>query len=345
MYLTKLGGGGDDFEVFRCAFPHSYGDVFRCASKSNDYAEIFGGISVACSIPFLDLPPPAEDFEGVGELIDYQEIFGGFNGGDFGVDYEELFKGKRTTGESSASSNGRIRTDVMFGQHAEVLGISPVVATKDHVSCSNENKFLSSSDHLDDGPKQYNMLYHRTSRGSVDDVINGKIHITELHVVPEYTPMINSCDLEQNVVPPTSPTDNAKSHGADWGTHHKEYSSGHTAPEDDPVNLKHHSRFSSNYSASSGDMPHSDVPYVSVSDINLRTRPSKVPPPSRAPPKLVSKQENIRSHQICYRVGASKNHGVQGVAKDSSSCFLDVEIDASSAAAASAAAMKYIMSI
>ncbi|ONK68056.1 uncharacterized protein A4U43_C05F6950 [Asparagus officinalis] len=344
----------------------------RCASKSNDYAEIFGGISVACSIPFLDLPPPAEDFEGVGELIDYPEIFGGFSGGDFGVDYEELFKGKRTTGESSASSNGRIRTDVMFGQHAEVSDISPEVATNDHVGCSNENKFLSSSDHLDDGPKQYSMLYHRTSRGSVDDVINGKIHITELHVVPEYTHMINSClsqdvksntspntqtkdllsnvnhngrsgDLEQNVVPPTSPTDNAKSHGADWGTHHKEYSSGHTAPEDDPVNLKHHSRFSSNYSASSGDMPHSDVPYVSVSDINLRTRPSKVPPPSRAPPKLVSKQENIRSHQIRYRVGASKNHGVQGVAKDGSSCFLDVEIDASSAAAASAAAMKEAM--
>ena len=267
----------------------------------------------------------------------------------------------------------RVRMDARFGHHAEVSDLLPEGDSKNYGASSEKNKLLSSDNQSDDGSKQFNMLYHRTSRGSIEDVISGKTHITELHAVPGYTYMINSCssqdvrsnnspniqtnDLTNNVrynrqlndlkqekaASSTSSIDKTKSSRADLRTNLKEYSARHAASDDDPVNVKHHSRSSSNYSASSGEIPYPDSTYISISDINLRTRPSRVPPPSRAPPKLASKQEHNKSRQIHYSIGASRSHGRQGVAKDSSSHFLDVEVDASSAAKASAAAMKEAM--
>ncbi|ONK79347.1 uncharacterized protein A4U43_C01F5440 [Asparagus officinalis] len=107
---------------------------------------------------------------------------------------------------------------------------------------------------------------------------------------------------------------------------------------------KHHSRSSSNHSASStGDIPCPAGTYASTSDINLQTEASRVPSPSKLLSKVVSKQESIKRHHISCKIGASKSHVVQGVPRDSSSGFLGVEVDASSAAAASAAAMKEAM--
>lgn len=88
-----------------------YGEVFSgplkfssapFGAKSDVYAEIFGGTATSCSIPFLDLPPSPDDLNGE-VLIDYSEIFGrSSGGGDFAVDYEDLFGDKKKTTRASS---------------------------------------------------------------------------------------------------------------------------------------------------------------------------------------------------------------------------------------------------
>ncbi|KAI3502873.1 hypothetical protein L1887_31245 [Cichorium endivia] len=77
--------------------------------RLEDYTEIFQGFhaSRGSSIPVLDLPPPCNDSDDVwfdvqSSKLDYSEVFGGFNGLDFAVSYEELFKSSKVAdGDSS----------------------------------------------------------------------------------------------------------------------------------------------------------------------------------------------------------------------------------------------------
>lgn len=77
--------------------------------RLEDYTEIFQGFhaSRGSSIPILDLPPPCNESDDVwfdlqSSKLDYSEVFGGFNGLDFAVSYEELFKiSKVGDGDSS----------------------------------------------------------------------------------------------------------------------------------------------------------------------------------------------------------------------------------------------------
>eukprot|EP00268_Persea_americana_P025133 TRINITY_DN2447_c0_g1_i5.p1 TRINITY_DN2447_c0_g1~~TRINITY_DN2447_c0_g1_i5.p1 ORF type:complete len:704 (-),score=228.06 TRINITY_DN2447_c0_g1_i5:25-1872(-) len=115
---------------------------------------------------------------------------------------------------------------------------------------------------------------------------------------------------------------------------------------------------------SSGDKSHAGKVFLTVSEINLRTQPSRVPPPSRPPPKLVVKKgdskstlgatmkaypdeacrDNSRTKDRAYLLRAvSETNAREDTAMDSSFPCFDVEVDASSAAAASAAAMKEAM--
>ncbi|KAH7651110.1 DnaJ domain-containing protein [Dioscorea alata] len=135
------------------------------------------------------------------------------------------------------------------------------------------------------------------------------------------------------------------------------------ASEDVSANRQSHSRSSSYHSTtSSGDISFHDPTYVTISEISLRTQPLEVPPPSRPPPKLSNKQSHpkIKIYSSTndaeggslyrqtsdswkyYSSSFSKTDAVQGSVKDGS-YFFDVEVDASSAAAASAAAMKEAM--
>ncbi|KAK8939432.1 hypothetical protein KSP40_PGU008519 [Platanthera guangdongensis] len=123
--------------------------------------------------------------------------------------------------------------------------------------------------------------------------------------------------------------------------------------------LKQHSRSSSYHSMSSGDGPFSDYSFLTISDINLHTQPLQVPPPSRAPPKLDMKQEMHKSELFeasnttfsdelipktykgyhGHHVGVRTRHALKETAKNNCPIYLNAEVDASSAAAASAAAV------
>lgn len=104
----------------------AYGDVFggppRFAAPFGaapvDYAEVFGGVAAACSIPFLDLPPAAavggdDDFFSCKGKGDYGEIFARFDFADFALPYEDLFGAPELEREPEleeiASSSGSSR--------------------------------------------------------------------------------------------------------------------------------------------------------------------------------------------------------------------------------------------
>ncbi|KAG9449690.1 hypothetical protein H6P81_009655 [Aristolochia fimbriata] len=93
-----------------------------------------------------------------------------------------------------------------------------------------------------------------------------------------------------------------------------------------------------------GDNPFEKVVFLTISDINLRTQPSQLPPPSRPPPKLVNSTKlNASRSEVysrrpmktteTYHFGSSfDTYTLQD--NDASPPFFDVEVDASSAAAA-----------
>ncbi|XP_068639078.1 auxilin-like protein 1 [Aristolochia californica] len=104
---------------------------------------------------------------------------------------------------------------------------------------------------------------------------------------------------------------------------------------------------------SDGDGPSEKVVFRTISDINLRTQPSQLPPPSRLPPKLGNskKLKAYRNELYCWkpmRITETYHFGsafdtCTRQEYDASPPFFDVEVDASSAAAASAAAMSEAM--
>ncbi|KAJ6800828.1 auxilin-like protein 1 [Iris pallida] len=345
----------------------------------SDYGDVFGGVAGSCSIPFLDLPPQPDVCDEMGPL-DYTEIFGGFRGSDFAVDYEELF-GKKN------NSNGRILKETEVGRQAEDTS-----DVHGEGAWGGKNHLPLNSEHSDDGSRQFNMSFHKTNHRSIEDTSSGTTYVTHLHAVTGYTDMIDSFSPlhgtetdnppkvvkndhihivsshgglpDENQANITFPGDCKKSFGAELKTQQKQFTNRYPTGEDGPANVRHHSRSSSNHSSSSGDVSLPDVAFVTISDINLRTEPSRVPPPSRAPPKLVSKQglpkmniygsfkadleegslpKTMGNRQTHYSLGVSKGHLINKGLKDGSPSFFDVEVDASSAAAASAAAMKEAM--
>nr|CAB3464359.1 unnamed protein product [Digitaria exilis] len=97
-------GGGGGAAAAAAAARAAYGDVFggppRFAAPFGgaplDYAEVFGGVTATCTIPYLDLPPAAAvgvdgGFFACRGKGDYGEIFGRFDFGDFALPYEDLF--------------------------------------------------------------------------------------------------------------------------------------------------------------------------------------------------------------------------------------------------------------
>lgn len=114
--LSKKNCNGNSTNGFPAA-KSMYDDVFggppkfgapTLSPRVEDYTEIFGGFhaSRASSIPVLDLPlvDEAEVFFDVRSSgFDYGEVFGGFNGPDFAVSYEELVMMEQANGGYDSS--------------------------------------------------------------------------------------------------------------------------------------------------------------------------------------------------------------------------------------------------
>ncbi|CAN4122873.1 unnamed protein product [Withania somnifera] len=140
-----------------------------------DYSEIFG-VSRGSSIPVLDLSALDDDATVSDDCrssmkVDYSNIFGGEE--DIALPYEELFskakRGKRSSAKSRTTSEGSDQ-------------YSPN-ARKKESSCEAINQSV-------DGPKHFNLSYHKTSQRSRDGS-NGMTQIAQLHAVPGFTHFID----------------------------------------------------------------------------------------------------------------------------------------------------------
>ncbi|XP_059279080.1 auxilin-like protein 1 [Lycium ferocissimum] len=163
---------------------HPYDDVFTGSQipkfgapvGAPDYSEIFGVTSRGSSIPVLDLSRLNDDATVSDDCkIDYSNIFGGFDDEnyDIAVPYEDLFskpkRGKRSSSKSRTASEGSDQFSPSGRQNES--------------SCEATNQSL-------DGPKHFNLSYHKTSHRSRDGS-NGMTQIAQLHAVPGFTHFID----------------------------------------------------------------------------------------------------------------------------------------------------------
>ncbi|XVF17928.1 hypothetical protein REPUB_Repub10bG0167100 [Reevesia pubescens] len=299
--------------------------------RPEDYIEIFGGFhaSRGASIPVLDLPLVDNNemmFDIRNPRFNYAEVFGGFDGFDFAASYEELMR--QAKGGDDHDRHGDSSDEAWMQAETESLSEG-----SDH---SGKYQYFTNGDYYEpiDSSMEFNISYHKANLRSNRDMSNGVTHVAELHADPEYAYIIET-PLEKTDYknPPLHATDDInleftggvtkKKHLRKTVSHPSNWTAGEQTFTDDSTQKE----FRRNGS-SSNEM------FVTISEINLRTMPSDVPPPSRPPPLVDVKNGD-------YQKGQDAATG--GRMGDSSPPFFDVEIDASSAAAASAAAMKEAM--
>ncbi|PKA62018.1 Auxilin-related protein 2 [Apostasia shenzhenica] len=357
--------------VARSDFDDIFGGPLRHWNASfppriEDYSEIFGGAASASSIPVLELPSVDDDCRGG---VDYSEIFGRFDGGDFGFSYDELFEEEKAFGVSR--SNMRTPGDVFSNQQANEVSELPVDGSLgNHVANPDMDQLSSIPKQSDDILlKTFNEPSQRTSQAITSAstaMVNAKDPAYEMEskIVNKMATSGTStkgCEHDEEIEKekPHSFSSNAKKHGLNQNAELRPPDS--VSASLVPENEKHHSRSSSYHSTCSGDMVLSDVTFLDVSEISLQTKPMKEPPPSRPPPNLSMKTEDpkmrdsyssadqegmlpkpIVNCQLYSSSGATKS-SANGDCNKVEHCFYDTEFDPSSAAAASAAAIKEAM--
>ncbi|KAF8405253.1 hypothetical protein HHK36_010154 [Tetracentron sinense] len=222
-------------------------------------------------------------------------------------------------------------------------------AGSDSFACSEENQFLSNEayHHSYDSKKQFNMSYHKTNQTSKEDVRNVTTHIAQLHAIPGFTFVVDeSFNLHK------TEGDKPLPHVINDLSLNMDISGGIVEGKHFRKTLSRPPTFGAGGQTSGSDLKlqrgsdrngsYPNEMFLTVSDINLRTEPSQVPPPLRPPPKISIKQGDSK-RLITTNFEASKTYDYEGAVDGCSPPFFDVEVDTNLSAAASAAAMKEAM--
>ncbi|XP_058087397.1 auxilin-related protein 2-like [Magnolia sinica] len=365
------------------------------AALIDDYSEMFGSfhaLKSSPSVPILDFQVVDCDDVSVDVLssnFSYSEVFGGFDGEDFAVYYEETF-------EENLSENPRSQAEMGSQQQAlTVISRAPSEELDgDAFVCPEKNNILSNVTSYDiyDGTKQSDVSLNKENEKTRQHSIHGPAHTAQSREVSGSNFVVDTCSSLQKVKydkPLPQVTDGLRLNldsngGITIGKYFETFSnapvcssstrnSGNDVKadqeqlgckwntlEDTPPNDQCHLHHSYNHLASYVYRSYSGGGFLTVSDINLQTHPSPVPPPSRPPPKLVNKQGDTErminvdkkgypgevhlckpstTDRACHIGMASETYTLEEAAKDSSPPFFDVEIDSGSAAVVSAAAM------
>ncbi|PSR88062.1 Auxilin-like protein [Actinidia chinensis var. chinensis] len=325
-----------------------YDDVFggrpkfgvpTLSPRVEDYAEIFGCFhsSRASSIPTLDLPSLAEtdlSFDVRSSHFDYSQVFGGFNALDFSVSFEELLNQSKTRYDSSDEAWTPAQSESLSDES------DPSAFLERSRSMSNGGSYQSC-----EAVNQFNISYDKVCQSSEENMSTGMAFVTQLHSVPGFTFVVNETPPSRNILGRNTPflaTDDLDPN-VDLSGELREGNQFRKTMSY-PAN--------SNFAAQTLGTDPKPVRYgrstsltnesfVSVSDISLRTRPSQLPPPLRPPPVLAEKDAD--SDRQKSKLTASKSFSLGGMACDYSPPFFDVEVDASSSAAVSTAAMRDAM--
>ncbi|KAL2577091.1 hypothetical protein AAZV13_16G111800 [Glycine max] len=325
------GAGGFPAETL---YDHVYGGAAKFSGgghhhslspRFEDYGEIFASFHAprASAIPVLDLPA----LDAAGEVFfdfrnaacDYSEIFRGFDGLNFWLSYEDLFRGSvsEEDDEEEEEAWSPVETDSFSGDF-------------DHFGI---NEGMPNGDHLRpfDGSTEFNVSYHKVDGSSNEDMSKGKTHISQLRADPEFTHVFDEIMHFHKTDPSLQVVDDVdldmefnasqakRNHLRQTDSYPGNFDSGEQVLGSD---LDLHDGCNRNGS-------HSSETFVTVSDISLRTLPSQVPPPSRPPPALDAKLGHTSG--FC-----SNNEWVDSeeTLGDTSPPFLDVEVDTNSSTAA-----------
>ncbi|KAI3461934.1 hypothetical protein Pfo_018597 [Paulownia fortunei] len=309
-----------------------YDDVFggppkfglpTLAPRLEDYSEIFGGFhaSRSFSIPVIDLPLIGDDsdlhFDVRSPGFDYAEVFGDSGGLAFTASFEDLV---------GQSSGGYVSSDEPW---------SPTQSG----SLSDELDPLAGSDkshRLSDGDvhqslesiKQFNASYNKSSQRNMETVLTGTSHVTNFSAVPGYN--FSHCDSpvswngeDEHCSACVIDDSNCSKAFGGRVTEEKHYKC-----SSNPLNSgfnTHRNDFNPLEKHESSISPR-DKPFMTVSDISLQTKPSRLPPPSRPPPALVCKKGECDRSNSKHK--AFKSYAFERVADDSAPLFFDVEVDA-----------------
>ncbi|CAM8985661.1 unnamed protein product [Rhodiola kirilowii] len=257
----------------------TYTSLFRTnqnaavSALSPNYSEVFGRLDGG-GVPVLKLPVNHQNGEkelsfDLG-LVDYDEVFGGYDDWSFAASYEDVF---------GISSGGEmLEEEEACWTHLE-----------DASSLEKPYHFTQYA--------QSNILSSENGNQSLD--INRRLRVLD-RIIPSESKGDTETGLKNSLME-RSDTDSIRC-----------------------------GRKSQNVSQSNGA-------FRTISGINLRTHPSKCPPPSRNPPLLYVQNEDLKCLRMQSRGSRSRIYSFKGTV--SSPTFHDVEVDASSSAAASAAAM------
>ncbi|XP_038883127.1 auxilin-like protein 1 isoform X2 [Benincasa hispida] len=314
--------------------PPKFG-VSALSPRFEDYGEIFGSFHAlrASSIPILDLPAVDESevfFDARSSAFDYAEVFGGFDGLDFAISYDELV----------GSSKG-----VDDGSSDEAWTPAGTESLSDYSDHSGNSHCMSNGDSNQSfgGSTEFCISYNKVNRESNGNISNGKIHVTQLEMLPGFSYLVDEANPSPKATDddPSLQTNDDNYLNIDFDTgkvkgKHLRNTMPPLLDSNDSGPLFEDNLISQNGYGRGLCRSHED--FITVSEISLRTEPSQVPPPSRPPPKFATKNGDYSKRTLCCEEAASEI-----ISDDHSLPLFDVEVDASSSAAASAAAMKEAM--
>lgn len=174
-----------------------------------------------------------------------------------------------------------------------------------------------------------NASYNKSCHMSADTVLTATSHVTNFSAVPGYTFSLYESPVSWDGEDEYCSMDVIKdiNHGREYGarvTREKQYkcssNPSHSGPD---THTDYHRPVEKHENSTSLG----DKPFVTVSDISLRTKPSQLPPPSRPPPVLVDKRRE-RDKQNS-ELKPCQRYASDSVADDIAPLFFDMEIDGS----------------
>ncbi|XP_031108188.1 auxilin-like protein 1 [Ipomoea triloba] len=302
-----------------------YDDVFggppklgvpTLSPRLEDYTEIFGGFhsSRTSSIPILDLPAVDDHDEELSldvrsSQFDYSEIFGGFNVVDFALSYEDLVRqssaGYNSSDEAWSPAQSESLSDdsdpSAFSERSQSMPYADI-----HYSINDD--------------KQFNVSYHGPNERTDVDGSDVMTDMSRLQAASGYTYVIPENQSSRNTEDGKAPIEATidVSQGMSFGG---------SISEENRFK-KSASHFTNTSFGVCGDDPEpTKLPFCSVTDISLRTKPSQLPPPSRPPPAFA---ETSQSNRPNSRLHTSKNYACERIPGEAPLPFFAAEVDASS---------------
>ncbi|KAL6502686.1 hypothetical protein OROHE_024339 [Orobanche hederae] len=270
------------------------------APRLEDYSEIFGGFHAprSFSIPVIELPISGDD--SIILHFDCTEVFGDSRGVDF-VSFEDLVGQSGGGYDTSEEPWSPAQSGSMSDRFDALAGSDKSLRLSD----GDARKSMEMT-------TQFNALYSKSSPSNIGTVLTETSHVTNFTALPRYTfspyesPVSWDREYENCYVSVIDDLNSCKEYGKRV-TEEKQYTkhsansihSGLNAPRND-FNLleKHRCSISK--------------PFMTVSDISLQTKPSRLQPPSRPPPALLVRKG--RSDGSDLKLKASKGYASQRVA-------------------------------